>query len=186
VVVEGCALIKAIELVPALPWNRKLKPRSRMTLKLLMYTVAVLVSLSEAFTNHLPMKRSQEARSKMCLEMIQIDKKAIATSIAAVFLAGVVSTDVVLAQPPSSETVAGIEIVPAGGGGFGGLGITPFSAGPFGGFGTWSKLSELFWMSYILLKNLTFLSTNSRQDLALAFVQRQSEECVFGSRMIWK
>jgi len=36
----------------------------------------------------------------------------------------------------SSVHTSGIEIVPSGGGGFGGLGFSPFGIGPFGGFGT--------------------------------------------------
>ena len=70
---------------------------------------------------------------------LMMDNRFPVTAVAAAFIiSGIVLTDVALAQPLpllSSETIAGIEIVPAGGGGFGGLGITPFGAGPFGGFG---------------------------------------------------
>lgn len=64
-------------------------------------------------------------------------KKAGATSVAtaALVVAGLLSTNDVLAIQPPSPTVAGIEIVPSGGGGFGGLGVSPFGWGPFGGFG---------------------------------------------------
>jgi hypothetical protein len=55
---------------------------------------------------------------------------------AALLVAGIVSTVPVMAMETPSHTIAGIEIVPSGGGGFGGLGISPFGWGPFGGFGT--------------------------------------------------
>lgn len=145
---------------------------------------AILFGFSDAFTNLSINKGNRETKIKTCLGMI--DKKVVVASVAtACILAGIVSADVAIAQVPSSQTVAGIEIVPAGGGGFGGMGISPFGAGPFGGFGKYvSSVSRHLILPWSSADICT--CTYSRQDLASASVQRLKKEFVYASRMTLK
>jgi hypothetical protein len=100
-------------------------------LTLLSSLLVFLVRSSDAFlTASKPLKRASSSS-------IMMNKAGATTAAAAALLvAGIVSTVPVMAMETPSHTIAGIEIVPSGGGGFGGLGISPFGWGPFGGFGT--------------------------------------------------
>jgi len=131
---------------------------------LILTIVLILVGTCDAFTASLPPQISNRclrppleqtkdvARHTIpCLHM-QLDKTLVAAAVAAVIIAGTVSMDDTAfaesgALHSAQPVVAGIEIVPAGGGGFGGLGISPFGVGPFGGFGT----KKGFLLPWILL-----------------------------------
>ena len=139
---------------------------------LILTIVLVLVGRCEAFTASLPPQiiskrclsppleqtKNVARHTIPCLHM-KVDKTLVAATVAAVIIAGTVSMDdTALAQSgalhSAQPVVAGIEIVPAGGGGFGGLGISPFGVGPFGGFGT-KKGILLSWILAVLASQCT-------------------------------
>ena len=121
--------------------------------------LAAMVATTSAFIRHPTTKRTPTG-------LKALNEKLVATALVATVLTGFVPTsDAALAPPP---LVAGVEIVPSGGGGFGGLGISPFGVGPFGGFGKRSKAvcSERFGRSLNVLLTHS-RCTYSTQDLAL-------------------
>ena len=105
---------------------------------MIMYRLALLFSLlvflvgsSDAF-----LTASDKPHKRTSSSSIMMNKASATTAAAtALLVAGIVSTNHAMTIQTPSHTIAGIEIVPSGGGGFGGLGVSPFGWGPFGGFG---------------------------------------------------